>query len=44
MFIPTVEIARLCRRLRVAHKTNIYVADAYWRAIDQTIAEIQKRK
>ena len=43
MFLPIIEIARLCRRLRVAQKSNIHVADAYWLAIDITIAEILKR-
>lgn len=44
MFLPAVEIARLCRRLRVAQRTGIYIAEDYWRAIDQVIEEILKRK
>ena len=44
MFLPVVEIARMCRRLRVAAKTNIYAADEYWRVIDFVIEEILKRK
>ena len=43
MFLPVVEVARLCRRLRVAYKTNIHTADDYWWAIDETIAQILKR-
>ena len=43
MFLPILEISRLCHRLRFAHRTNIHAADEYWLAIDRTVIEILNR-
>lgn len=43
MFLPFVEIARLCRRYRLAARLGIEPANRYWHAIDFTVEEIMKR-